>query len=96
MRTKPVEDLCAYLMRASGWFLACLLAQGRMEPGTHIRWERNWLRTAENLNGLLGLIHNHRAIFAMLQMLFKFLLHDSIKVSVDVVRQLADDALAIQ
>lgn len=67
-----------------------------METGAHIGRKRNRLRIAENLNGLLGLIHDHRAIFAMLQVPFKFLLHDRIKVPVNVVRQLADDAFAIQ
>ena len=94
--TESAQDLCAYVVRISAWLLTCLLAQRRVKTGANIGRKRNRLRIAQNLNGLLGLIHNHGAIFAMLQMPLKFLLHDRIKVSVDVIRQLTDDAFAIQ
>ncbi len=29
--TEPVEDLCAYVVRTSGWLLTSLLAQRRVE-----------------------------------------------------------------
>jgi hypothetical protein len=56
-----------------------------MEPGTYIGSKRNRLGTAENLDGLRGLIQDHPAVFAMLQMPLKFSLDDRIKVPIDVV-----------
>src|SRR5207245_7471327 len=62
----------------------------------NIGCKRDRFGITNNLNGFLGLIHDHCAIFAMLQMPLKFLLHDGIDISIDIVRQLADDAFAIQ
>lgn len=71
-------------------------AQCSMKPRPHVRRQRDGTRVTEDFNGFARLIHDHGAVFAMLEMALKFLLHDGIEVAVDVVRNLADDAFAVQ
>ena len=59
---------------------------------------RDWnrLRVAKNFNTFFGLIEDHRAVFAVFQMPFELLFNRGLELAVDVVRQFANDAFAIQ
>ncbi len=76
--------------------LSRLFLQGLVQAGVNILREWNWFNAGENLNGLSRLVHNHGAVLAMLQMTLEFLLQGGVQVAVDVVRQFANDAFAIQ
>jgi hypothetical protein len=54
------------------------------------------LGAAEEFNGLFRLIHDHRAVFAMLEMALEFLLDGGLEIAVDVIREFANDAFAVQ
>ncbi len=70
--------------------------QRRMKPRPHVTGQRNGARVTENFNRLARLIHDHGAVFAVLEMALEFLPHDGIEIAIDVVRNLADDAFAVQ
>src|ERR1043166_6160408 len=67
-----------------------------MKPCPHLTGQRNGTGVTENFNRLPRLIHDHGAVFAVLKMALKFLFDDGIEIAVDVVRNLADDAFAVQ
>src|SRR5262249_9012654 len=70
--------------------------ESRMQARVQIRRQRNRLRIAEYLDAFLGLIEDHRAVFAVLQMALELLLDCGLQLAVNVVRQLAYDAFAVQ
>ena len=67
-----------------------------MEPCADIRRKLDRARIAQNLDGFLGLVHNHGAVFTVVQMAFQLGLQTGIEIPVDVVGQLADNTFAIQ
>ena len=67
-----------------------------VQAGFYIRRQINGCGARVNLNGLAGLIDDHGAVFAVLQVAFQFLLQSGIEVAVYIVRQFADDMFAIQ
>jgi hypothetical protein len=72
------------------------LAQGGVQAGTQLCGQRDGLRVAEDLDALLGLIEDHGAIFAVTEMVFQFVLQLDGKFTIDIIRDLANDAFAIQ
>ena len=66
------------------------------EPSAQVRWQGNWFGVAEYFDALLGLIQDHRAVFAVGKVALEFLLDGRFEFAIDVVRQLANDPFAIQ
>ena len=67
-----------------------------MQPGLHVDGKLDRFRTAKNIHRQLRLIHHHFAIFTMRKMPLEFLLRRRLECAVDVVRNFANDAFAIQ
>ncbi len=64
---------------------ADFLAQGAVEPRTHIRRQFDGLGIAEDFDGLLRLVNNHRAIFAVREMALQLFLDGRLELTVDIV-----------
>jgi hypothetical protein len=73
-----------------------VLRRNAVQPCPHVTGQRNGTGIAQNFNRLARLIHDHGAVFAVREMALKLLLHHGIEIAVDVVRNLADDAFAVQ
>ena len=67
-----------------------------MQAGVQIRRERNRLRITENFYAFLGLVQDHRAVFTVLEVALEFLFDRGLQLAINIVRQLANDALAVQ
>ena len=67
-----------------------------VESSSYVARERHGPRVAKNFDRFPCLIHDHRAVFAVRQVAFKFLRDGKFELSVDVIRDLADDAFAVQ
>jgi len=67
-----------------------------MQPGLYVRGQFNRLRIAEYFHGQPGLIDHHFTVFTVLKMALKFLLHRWIELAVDIIRNFANDPVAIQ
>lgn len=70
--------------------------QRGVESRLHVSRQSNGLRARIDLNGLAGLIDNHGAVFAVLEVALQLLLQSGIEFSVDIVRYFADDVFAVQ
>ena len=77
-------------------FFMELAVQRVMQPGLYVRGQFNRLRIAEYFHGQPGLIDHHFAVSTILKMALKFLLHWWIELAVDIIRNLANDPVAIQ
>ena len=67
-----------------------------MQPRAHILRQVYWLRIAKYFHGQFRLNHENRALGATREMLLDLLLDRGIYVAIDVVRDLEDDAVAVQ
>jgi len=75
---------------------AKLLANCLVQAVMHVSRQFDRLRIAKNLDAFPGLVQDHGAIFAMGKVTLEFLLHGWIEFAVNIVRDLANDAFAIQ
>jgi hypothetical protein len=78
------------------WFASELVAQSLVQASLDFSGQRNRLRIAQNIYAFLGLIENHGAVLTVRKMALKLLHNGGIEFAVNVVRQLEDDAFAIQ
>src|SRR5260370_37122204 len=76
-------------------FFMELAVQRLMQPGSYVRGQFNRLRITEYFHRQLGLIDHHFAVFAVLEMALKFLLHRRRVVTVAKVGNPPNKALAI-
>src|SRR5260370_24284596 len=76
-------------------FFMELAVQRLMQPGSYVRGQFNRLRIAEYFHRQLGLIDHHFAVFAVLEMALKFLLHRRLQFTVDLFRNLPNNTFAI-
>ena len=67
-----------------------------MQPRLHISRQFDRLRIAEDIHRQPGLIDHHLAVSTVFEMAFDFLLHREFELTVDIVRNLANEAFAIQ
>ncbi len=77
-------------------FFGDFAAQGFVQPGSHVAGKFDRFRITKNIYRQLRLIHHYLAIFAMLQVPLQFLLFRWLECAIDKVRNLANDAFAIQ
>lgn len=66
-------------------FLAGFLAQSSAETFTELVWESDGFGAAEKFNGLPGLVHDHGAVFAVLEVAFEFLLDGRVEIAIDII-----------
>lgn len=75
---------------------ANLAFQGFVETGTNVFGQFHRTIVAENPNGQLRLAHNDRTAFAFAEMLFEFDTDRGFEFAVEVIRDLANSAGAVQ
>ncbi len=77
-------------------FFGDFAAQGLVQPRSHVAGKFDRFRITKNIYRQPRLIHHYLAIFAMLQVPLQILLFRWLECAIDKVRNLANDALAIQ
>lgn len=95
LRTMNGNGMSAKLDGSAG-FLGLFFAKCGVKFRPHIFGQRYRLGSAENLDSFPGLVDHHAAVFAMIEMALEFRGYRGVEFAVDIIRNLANDAFAIQ
>jgi hypothetical protein len=67
-----------------------------MQSRAHLGRKLDRAGITQNLDGFLGLIHDHSAVFTVLKVAFQLGLQTRIEIAIKIVGEFVDDAFAIQ